>query len=452
MALAAASVSMMAAPIQPAFSQKIEKGTVSAPAVTKEITGLVNGFRTRASEGPVLNNYMAYTYYGRTQEDSGENYCSVELKQISSTEVMIYGLFFNFGVKATYDPTEQTLTVRGGQEVIPAAEFNGVESCNCYIFKLDPETGAETMVNTLTFYYAPDGVEFTDGSVDYIGGWMPESPYMEFEFNTASGVGSGSGYKGGWRYANFFFLLEDMYPEAGAFTFNESEWTNVGKSQFFDGWFGGIGQEYSEDLVREVVTYRNNEDPNIFLLYKPFGPGSLAEEIGYTVTPDAEGYVILDVTYPECVLVRPNVLSGVSNPQLFGGSDVTVEVTSYEGIQYYFQEYTQEEIIEEAEMWGDDLSNMNEDGLICIYRGRFGYVPNLDEENYWITSQNDPTPIPMNPRIKLPAGSFGAVEGIIDDSNAPVKYYNLQGVEISNPEKGQLVIKKQGANSTKVIK
>lgn len=44
-----------------------------------------------------------------------------------------------------------------------------------------------------------------------------------------------------------------------------------------------------------------------------------------------------------------------------------------------------------------------------------------------------------------------AVESLFDDENAPVKYYNIQGVEIKNPEKGQLVIKKQGKKTTKIL-
>ncbi|MDE6927471.1 MAG: hypothetical protein K2P06_01965 [Muribaculaceae bacterium] len=36
------------------------------------------------------------------------------------------------------------------------------------------------------------------------------------------------------------------------------------------------------------------------------------------------------------------------------------------------------------------------------------------------------------------------------DANAPVEYYNLQGVRVMNPENG-LYIRRQGKNVTKVI-
>lgn len=74
-------------------------------------------------------------------------------------------------------------------------------------------------------------------------------------------------------------------------------------------------------------------------------------------------------------------------------------------------------------------SSVNEDGTVNIYQ----YNPGLRLAKY----------------IFNPTGA--GVEGAIaDDVNAPVKYYNLQGVEIANPENG-LFIKKQGAKATKVV-
>ncbi|MDE5790677.1 MAG: hypothetical protein K2H96_05555 [Muribaculaceae bacterium] len=57
--------------------------------------------------------------------------------------------------------------------------------------------------------------------------------------------------------------------------------------------------------------------------------------------------------------------------------------------------------------------------------------------------------------IQLPADyvlPVSAVNNIsADDVNAPVKYFNLQGMEVANPEAGQVVIKKQGSKATKFI-
>lgn len=46
-----------------------------------------------------------------------------------------------------------------------------------------------------------------------------------------------------------------------------------------------------------------------------------------------------------------------------------------------------------------------------------------------------------------------AVETLTDDAdaNAPVEYYNLQGMKVAFPEKGQLLIKRQGSKTIKII-
>ncbi len=48
------------------------------------------------------------------------------------------------------------------------------------------------------------------------------------------------------------------------------------------------------------------------------------------------------------------------------------------------------------------------------------------------------------------SGILTGIESIETDANAPVEYYNLQGVKVANPEKG-LFIKKQGSKTTKVV-
>lgn len=53
-------------------------------------------------------------------------------------------------------------------------------------------------------------------------------------------------------------------------------------------------------------------------------------------------------------------------------------------------------------------------------------------------------------QIALLGESVG-VEGILDDAAEEAEYYNLQGLRVANPEKGMLLIKKQGGKTQKVI-
>jgi hypothetical protein len=55
--------------------------------------------------------------------------------------------------------------------------------------------------------------------------------------------------------------------------------------------------------------------------------------------------------------------------------------------------------------------------------------------------------------LKLPDG-YTAVKDIVSDrvdNSAEVEYFNLQGMKISNPAPGQMVIRRQGTTTTKQV-
>lgn len=53
--------------------------------------------------------------------------------------------------------------------------------------------------------------------------------------------------------------------------------------------------------------------------------------------------------------------------------------------------------------------------------------------------------------FSLYTNDTAGIEDIVADENAPVEYYNLQGVRVDNPAAGSVVIRRQGANATKVL-
>lgn len=53
--------------------------------------------------------------------------------------------------------------------------------------------------------------------------------------------------------------------------------------------------------------------------------------------------------------------------------------------------------------------------------------------------------------LTLPDGwNESGVEDVVVDANAPVEYFNLQGVRVANPESG-IYIRRQGSKATKVL-
>ena len=74
-------------------------------------------------------------------------------------------------------------------------------------------------------------------------------------------------------------------------------------------------------------------------------------------------------------------------------------------------------------------SSVNEDGTVNIFQ----FNPGIRLAKYTFT---------------VPTGNVNEIEA---DKNAPVEYYNLQGVKVANPE-GGIFIKKQGSKAEKVLR
>lgn len=81
----------------------------------------------------------------------------------------------------------------------------------------------------------------------------------------------------------------------------------------------------------------------------------------------------------------------------------------------------------------------------CILETTPGDIdPDKGTQNWYKVNSNG------NFQVVLPTS--GINDAVIDlDNNAPVEYFNLQGVRVANPAAGELVIKRQGETVTKTI-
>lgn len=404
-----------------------------------------------------VNNYYSFSYYGQTKQDSQQQHYVIQIKKVSATELEIYGLvapLADWPVKATYNASAQTITI-APQVVVPAAEWDGVNDFKLWTMQFDVTSDNkitnEREISSITFTYCPDGVQLNNGSIGYVGAWLPESSYQKFMFNTQKNVDEAdaegmSGWLGSWKYGLAFSALEDMYPDAPAFTFNDNEWASIGTSKFTDGWLKVLTTNGAGFPAYDVDTYVNKANDNLYLLRNPYGAKSPYASVNADI--NNEGYIILDITNPDCVLVRPNVSAGFVAEEYTGIASNFACATT-EGNKIYLEGWTYEDVMDEADTYGDDLPTMSQGRVITLPNCRIQVIPGEFENPYqWQTK--DEELIPMEAQIVLanPAG----VEGVINDAdNAAKRYFNLQGLEIANPAAGELVIVKQGNKTTKVI-
>lgn len=408
-----------------AVSSDFENGPMRAPASKGDADGI-----------------KIYEYYSLRSDSPGAKTGSVQITFKDDKNVEILGLFADVPIAGTFDADKGTIRI--AKQKLWYHE-NYKEDVYLFTQHINPVYDDEGNVvdeehvdiDYIEFGYYPDGAESVEGGMIFQKCWIAD-PYDLFTISMQSIVAQGSGFD--WMYSNVFEPIDYRYGEGTEFTYNESEWENYGTAQIIkDGWLLGEVDPY------EVPLLVNKANATQFLVVKPFGPDTPYGE--GNVSTVENGFIYLNAENPDCVLVRPFIAGGFNNPDVVPGE---LYFTSKEGSMYYLEGYTVEEIIEEAEFYGDEVAKYDRTtGIVDLPRCLFSLIYSLPNPEGWVNSETK-EPIPMVSQIKLIAGA--GVEGIINDTeNVAKRFFNLQGVEIANPEAGQVVIVKQGNKTSKTI-
>lgn len=249
--------------------------------------------------------------------------------------------------------------------------------------------------------------------------------------------------------------FEFMKP--APFEFNAAEWTPMEeKAQFTDHLFNNFFKaDYQVNTPVEVPVYAiANEETKVysFCLENPYLQGAWAE-----LNPYAEGrgngYVVFDAIYIEdyddyLVCTRPITGCGFWFDNAEEGDPQNIQEGypyNNEGYKYFLQGYQALDIYEELAAADALISTYDpSNGEITIQNFYFG-ISDMPLASFWFGANK-----PLSMDIVVPNLS-GVEDVVVDNSNAPVRYFNLQGVEVANPAEGQIVIKRQGSKATKVI-
>lgn len=121
------------------------------------------------------------------------------------------------------------------------------------------------------------------------------------------------------------------------FSFDKSEWSYIGEGEFKDAWFNilwstGVAASF------EVKVYQSKKNPSQYLLENPYGTDTPYAEVNES---SEAGYIVFDVTDPECVLVRPYTYAMTLSMVTAGARWCC---TNYEGLQYYINGLSYDEV------------------------------------------------------------------------------------------------------------
>lgn len=388
------------------------------------------------------NQSFSWQYYSLRSDLSGLQTGGLYVA-IEGTEATLYGVFDLAPVKGTFNAAAGTIRI----ESQPLFYTYQGEQIYLYTKRLviedDKITGTPD-VPYIEFTYMPDGAELSNGSVICKGGWIAPDD-MEFCITVPSMKDGSSGFN--WTYMMRLMTIEEAFGFP-FFKYDASEWTDCDDASLEDGWFKALdGKGYP---AYNVACKKSKTNPGEILLVNPYGQNSPYKSMNASSNKD--GYIVLNIENPDCILVRPYVNASFDMSNFYQEPSLNnpIFATSSEGWRYYTEGWTFDDIIEDAEMFGDPIATMTTDGVVTIPNARI----QGDMADYTLASQWEAEggiPIEMISTIRLPKNALG-VEGVINDAeNVPARYFNLQGVELSNPEAGQVVIVKQGSKSFKTI-
>ena len=364
----------------------------------------------------------------------------------NGNEVYAYGIntITETPVKAVFDPDEMTISFPNRQ-ALGQMEYT--------------EDGYNVVTTVLTFMHVSiDGAGYFYEDNTPIVGYISEYG-IDFEFFdvfalTPSGPFNGifEGHLGNLLYSRDNVLSNDGWTDAGYATIS-NPWF-----QYMPGIFGKVSTE-----PYKVAYQVSKSIPGYYRLVNPFGAGTPYEDFNLAIAEGAVYFQILDVDptsdpYGENPTVYDNLVCvHRAYDQILGYDQETNQpiyctwgnwagmfygdMTNFAprgwypgneaGYNYFELGFAPEDIIDDAFYFGTEIPTYK-DGIVTIPDPVFSLSFDITGlYNGWDETLETITIVLDNSGVK----------GInSDDANAPVRYYNLQGVEIANPIKGQLVI------------
>lgn len=253
---------------------------------------------------------------------------------------------------------------------------------------------------------------------------------------------------------SYYYLQSDnKFTAKNYTTVDLADYEIMGECVYNDGFFNPLLIGQNIPAIENVTCnmYRNKTNPDVYVIQNPYADPQW-KEIGLAYSgSNQEGYIMLNIGNPDCVCIVPLLECGMvtDDSDTDAGEPAGSVLTKYypwntEG-KTQFTGGDLDALLEEWMLVGEEGSNIV-DSTCTLYHLYFG-ISGAPIDGYWWTADN-------NERIatvEFPDG-FGGIEGVASDMvDGPVKYYNLQGVEVAAPVKGEVTIKTQGNKTTKFI-
>ena len=323
---------------------------------------------------------------------------------------MDYGTF-----EGTFDPETGNISMPSGQLV--DVDIDGYKMQAYFTHVVWPDGGEpENSEEPLILTAVKDG--FETGADDFISVLAVEN-------------GQGAGY---FHFAmnNLFTKYVEDAPEG---------WTLIGTFKYQDYYILGAYNINPADYAYEVAVAQKDDNDKVIRILNPY-TSPMFPLLSYNDNP-ADGYIEIDMTNPDFITVCSPDGAG------YGSNQAEFDNIYPMNLEYYFKiaypTADEETIIEQIETSSDPTTFV--DDVLTISDAVFG-VSGDEHASYTWNGRNP------NIAILWLGESTSGINNVVADNenniNAPVVYYNLQGVQVANPQ-GGIFIRKQGNQTSKVI-
>ena len=379
----------------------------------------------------VIGNYRLDYMEGSFEESITFNSVEGDLPN----QIVFQNFYYIEGmnIPATVDFSDMTVTFNTVAQVAYDEKYQGYCDLQLYQYNRSHTRYSPTdkLVGTLNF----DGtIEMADDAIFAIiipEGRNPQDPEDEtIYYDIPVFMGEGTIDEG-----------MKLVPVQRSWTYDPSEWTYGGQALLKDMWLAPeLGYNLgSAQLVYSLDYLVNVYDSDRFLIENPYGQQTIWGDgalVGANrVNQSTEtGYIYINADDPEFVKVWGPVFSGYSSNDMTG-----LECWNEEGYRSW-QGATDLVVKQLLESWGLYSFSSRSGNTIQLYN----LIRMYEQNPYDYLPENYITTITLTP-------GEGGVNGVNVNNDTPVRYYNIQGQEVINPEKGQLVIKRQGETTEKMI-
>ena len=369
----------------------------------------------------------------RTIGDSGV--LSISVLDTSKGEVEISGFDMDVKIKGIIDYNASTLTIPSDQNL--GIDAQGYQN----YFYLKEKNDKGDLLAGLSDKTASIGV--IDG--DKIT-FSPEDIWAIGDYNDEAS---------GFIYLtdeNVFTKKKEVDPSDP-----NSGWTSLGNATLQDGWVlprFGIDQRDAKNWY-EVELQQNDENPNLYRLVDPYKGNCPVKDKN---TSKTTGYIQFNVSNPDFVTFDEVdagfVCGSVGISKMFASNMVTYYCKSFKiSLDDFIKNYSYSPTFKTGSTFKNGVVTLPAESTFLYgwYNDTtFGYPGDPDGGAQWTDPDNNRKFLNMETKIFFPSLS-GIFDNAVDDLNAEVEYYNLQGVRVEKPRAGEIVVKRQGTSVSKII-